>query len=221
MSAVAGARRAASAGTQGAVRPGRAAWRGGQVAVDRGRSTTALITTLQRLVPLAQRLVRGVRLLWVSAAVSAVLIVAAPLVFGWPSLTLAAVMVVLAMVLGLVPLVLWLFADALAEVLALPGWLRASPDIVRSHGRELSELVVEARSAGRAGPRRRTHVVRDGWRAGRLLLLAHAEVPGYGAALRLVSPLFLLAVAAATMGALVEITLAPFVVTGAVALRLL
>ncbi len=190
-------------------------------AVDSGRSTTALLGVLQRIVPLARRLVRGVRWLAISSAVSVAIIVVAPLIAGWPSVVGGVALAVAALILAGVPVVLWLFYDALEEVLALPGWLRASPDIVRLHGRELTDLVTESRAAGREGRRTRRHLVGDGWRAGRLLLETHAEVPGYGAALRLVSVPFLVAVALAVVGALVEISLAPVVVLVAIALRLL
>jgi hypothetical protein len=199
---------------------GRTAWRTGRAAVDNGRSTVVLLQVLQRLVPLARRLVSGVRWLAISAAVSVVIIVVVPLTAGWPGVMGGAALAVVALILAGAPVVLWLFHDALEEVLALPGWLRASPDIVRNHGRELADLVSESRAAGRSGRRARVHLVRDGWRAGRLLLETHAEVPGYGAALRLVSAPFLVAVALAVVGALVEISLAPVVVLVAVALRL-
>ena len=202
-------------------RGGQAAWRGGRSAIDSGRSTRALLATLARLVPLARLMVRWVRFLAISAAVSVVIIVAVPLTAGWPGVAGGVALAAVALVLAGAPVVLWLFYDALEEVLALPGWLRASPDIVRLHGRELADLVLAARSAGGEGRRRRVHLVRDGWKAGRLLLETHAEVPGYGAALRLVSLPFLVAVALAVVGALVEITLAPLVVLVAIALRLL
>ena len=192
---------------------------GARRAVDGGRSSAALLGTLQRLVPLARRMVRWVRFLALSAAVSVAIIVVAPLTAGWPSITGGLLLAVVAVVLAGAPVVLWLFYDALEEVLALPGWLRASPEIMRNHGGELADLVVQARTAGREGRRRRVHVVRDGWRAGRLLLETHAEVPGYGAALRLISVPFLMAVALSAMGALAEITLAPVVVMVVVALR--
>ncbi len=189
--------------------------------VKSGRSTVALLAVLQRLVPLARRLVHGVRWLAISAAVSVAIIVVVPLTAGWPGAVGGVALASVALVLAGAPVVLWLFYDALEEVLALPGWLRASPDVVRNHGRELAELVAESRAAGRDGRRTRSHLVRDGWRAGRLLLETHAEVPGYGAALRLVSVPFLVAVGLAVVGALVEITLAPVVVLVAVALRLI
>jgi hypothetical protein len=214
-------RDAVGAGSRAAASGGQAVWRGGRAAVGSSRSIASLLGVLQRLVPLAGRLVRGVRVLAISAAVSVAIIVLAPLLLGWPSLLGAAGLALVALVGAAVPVVLWLFYDALVEVLALPGWLRASPEIVRNHGGELADLVVEARAASRQGRRRRVHVVRDGWRAGKLLLAAHAEVPGYGAALRLISIPFLAAVAVAVVGALVEITLAPVVVVVMVALRLL
>ncbi len=189
--------------------------------IESGRSTSALLATLARLVPLARRMARWVRFLAISAAVSVVIIVAVPLTAGWPGVVGGVALVAVALVLAGAPVVLWLFYDALEEVLALPGWLRASPDVLRDHGRELAELARAARPVAGEARRPRTHVVGDGWRAGRLLLEAHAEVPGYGAALRLISVPFLAAVALAVVGALAEVTLAPLVVLAAVAWRVL
>ncbi len=79
--------------------------------------------------------------------------------------------------------------------------------------------MAQARGERLAGRRTRVHTVRDGWRAGRLLLEAHAEVPGYGAALRLVSVPFLLTAGLATMAAAFELVLAPSVVVVVLILR--
>jgi hypothetical protein len=189
--------------------------------VGRVRSVGSLLGVLQGLVPLARRLVRGVRLLTVASAAAVAIIVVVPLTAGWPVLAGWIGLGVAAVILGLAPLVLWLFADALQEVLALPGWLRASPAIVANHGGELADLAARARADRQAGRRRRVHVVRDGWRAAHLLLDAHAEVPGYGAALRLISVPFLMAVAVAALIAVFEISLAPVVVLVTLALRVI
>ena len=88
---------------------------------------------------------------------------------------------------------LWLFHRALAEVLQIPDRLVAMPDVARDHGTELAGLVRTPRS--RRGGLRLTSLPADLWRAGRLLLAAHDDLPGYGAVLTLVSVPFLLAVA--------------------------
>jgi hypothetical protein len=182
-----------------------------QAAAGRIRSVSGLLAVLSRLVPLAGRMVRWVRGLALASAAAVAVIVLSAFVGGLPSVTVWTVVVLAAVVLGLVPVVLWLFADALADVLALPGWLRASPRIVRDHGAELADLMRQARPDGSGARWGRVHTVRDGWRAGRLLLEAHDEVPGYGAALRLISVPFLVAVALAALGAVAEIVLAPSV----------
>lgn len=201
-----------------AYRRGRSAY---ESAAGRVRSVSGLLTVLAGLVPVARRLVRGVRWLTLASAVAVAVIVASPLLAGWPSVWGWAGLAAALVALVWAPVVLWVFADALGEVLALPGWLRASPSIVRDHGAELADLAAQARSDRAAGQRRRVHTVRDGWRAGRLLLEAHAEVPGYGAALKLISVPFLVLVVLAALAAVAEIVVAPAVLVAVVVLHLL
>ena len=63
---------------------------------------------------------------------------------------------------------------------------------------------------------RLTSLPADLWRSGRLLLAARADLPGYGAALTLVSVPFLLASLAAASVGLVLIVSAPAVLAGGV-----
>ena len=194
--------------------PSRATARRARQLGDHGR---ALLGVLGRLVPLARGLVRGIWLLAVASGASIVVMAAVVLAHGVPSLPVAAALVVIVAVLAPAPVVLWLFHDALVEVIALPEWLRSSPDVAAEHGAELAALVRSSREP----PVRRGRLVRDTVRAGRLLLAAHRDLPGYGAVLRLMSPAFLVAVVVALGAALFEVGLAATVVVLDVTLRLL
>jgi hypothetical protein len=185
--------------------------------VDRARQGgQALIGVLQRLVPLARRLVVGVRMLAIAAAASIVVVAGVVLAHGRPGAVDGTALVLLVALMVPAPVVLWIFHGALREVLALPEWLQRSPDLARGHASELAGLVAESR---RRDGRRRGGFVGDSVRAGRLLLQAHDDLPGYGAALKLVSPVFLIAVAIATIAAAAQILFAGTVVVADVALR--
>jgi len=195
---VAGSRRARSA---------RRAKQGGQT----------IYAVLQRLVPLARRLVGGVKVLAWASAVSIVVIAVVVLGHGVTNLLSDGLLLVIVALLAPAPVVLWLFHGALRDVLALPEWLRNSPEMAKGHTAELAGLVADAR---RSSPRR-GGFLGDSWRAGRLLLQAHDDLPGYGSALRLVSPPFLIAVALALFAAGFEIVLAATMVVLDVMLRLI
>jgi len=126
---------------------------------------------------------------------------------------LIALLIIVGLVLAPVA-VLWLFHSALAEVVRIPDRLVAVPDVAREHGTELARLVRQSH-VGR-GRLNLWSLPADLWRAGRLLLAAHDDLPGYGAALTLVSVPFLLAALAAAALGLLEIALAPALLAGAV-----
>jgi hypothetical protein len=176
-----------------------------------------IYVVLQRLLPLARRLLGGVKALTIASAASIVVIVAVVLGHGMPSLLTGGLLLVIAATLAPAPAVLWLFHGALRDVLALPEWLRSSPEMAKGHAAELAGLVSDAR---RSRPRR-GGFVGDTVRAGRLLLQAHDDLPGYGAVLRLVRPPFLIAVLIAMVAAGVEIMLAAMMVVSDVVVRLL
>jgi hypothetical protein len=157
-----------------------------------------------------------VRALIFAAVASMVIITAVVLAHGVPDLSTGALLVVVLALLAPAPVILWMFHGALREALALPEWLRSSPDLVKGHAAELADLVVAARrpSSGQRG-----HLLRDTFRAGRLLLQAHDDLPGYGAVLRLMSPLFLVLVLVASVAAIVQVGLALAVVVTDVVLR--
>jgi hypothetical protein len=201
------ARRAGSAPT----RSQRAA-RGALVArrrLDQG------IEVLGRLVPLSRKISRfvGVYVALVGAASATIVSV---LVWRfWPgSIADLVAHLVIAALLFTPVAVLWLFHRALAEVVEIPGRLAAVPDVARDHGGELARLVRDAQV--RRGRLRLTSLPADLWRAGRLLLAAHDDLPGYGAVLTLVSVPFLLASAASAAVGVVLIISAPAVLAGGV-----
>ncbi len=209
-----------AAGTRRAARSAPAVRRAGQVApgalsgaarrrLDRG------LDVLGRLVPLACRLSRLVGS-YVAVVAAAVATIVTTLAWRfWPeSLDQVLVHGVLACLLAVPVVVLWLFHRALAEVVQIPSRLAAAPSVARDRAGELAVLVREAQL--RRGGLRLSALPRDLWRAGRLLLAAHDELPGYGAVLTIVSVPFLLAALAAAVAGLVEIVLAPAVVVGAV-----
>jgi hypothetical protein len=186
---------------------------------------SALWALLPKLIPLAYRVARLVQYLIIASALAAVVTLLATLVIDTPSTPAPVVAFVLfAALLAAPPLVLRLFHRALLEVLALPEWLRSSPEVARRHAVELAGLVQAAHGDPSAlpateGSRRRLRV-RDVSRAGRLLLDAHGDLPEYGRALRLLNPVFLLVVAVAVVAAVFEILLAGTTVLLAVAVRL-
>lgn len=201
------ARRAPSAPT----RYERAA-RGALVArrrLDRG------VEVLGRLVPLSLRISRFVGFYVALVGAASATIVAVLLWRFWPgSVYDVLAHLVIAAALFAPVAVMWLFHRALAEVVQIPSRLTAVPDVARDHGGELASLVRDAQM--RRGQVRLTSLPIDLWRAGRLLLAAHDDLPGYGAVLTLVSVPFLLASLASAMVGLVLVVSAPAVLAGGV-----
>jgi hypothetical protein len=155
----------------------------------------------------------------VASAIAIVVIVATVLSHGVPSAAAGVFLVVVVAVLVPAPVMLWLFQGALREALALPEWLRRSPDVAKGHASELADLVAESR---RTGPTEGRHgFIRDSGKAGRLLLETHRDLPGYGSLLRLVSVPFLIAVGLAVFAAIFEVGLAFSIVVLDVVVRLL
>ncbi len=176
----------------------------------------SLLGVLQRLIPLARYLVGAVRLLIVASLASIVIVAAVVLAHGVPDVPTAALLMIVLALLVPAPVILWMFHGALREALALPEWLRSSPDLAKGHASELADLVVAARSPSSG---RRGHLLRDTFRAGRLLLEAHDDLPGYGAVLRLMSPFFLVLVLIASVAAIVQVGLALAIVATDLLLR--
>lgn len=176
------------------------------------------ITVLERLVPIAQAINRGVLGYAVATAIAAVVLVSSVLIVEVPSSLWTWALLVLATAVLLLPAgVLVVFFFMLREALELPAKLRAIPDVAPARAGELAALVVEARA------RERTVSVatlpRDSWRAGRLLLRIRDDVPWAGVLISLVRVPFLLAVGAAFVAGLLEIVLAPPTLLAALLLR--
>ncbi len=171
------------------------------------------VEVLGRLVPLSLRISRFVRFYVALVAAASVTIVSVLLWRFWPqSLYDVLAHLIVASALFAPVAMLWLFHRALAEVVQIPARLVEVPDVARDHGAELARLVRDAQV--RRGRVRVTSLPADLWRSGRLLLAARADLPGYGAALTLVSVPFLLASLAAASVGLVLIFSAPAVLTG-------
>lgn len=169
-----------------------------------------VLPVLQRLVPIAKRLSLVVRIYAAMSAVAALMIVAAGLVLG-PEGWGQWLVVLLVAAIQLVPFaLLWVFASALDEAVALPGRIRENPDLMKGHAGEVAELVRE--SQARARDRRwLIGLPGDVWRAGKLLISTHKDLPEYGKAIRLISIPFLFATALAAGMALFQIFTAPIV----------
>ncbi len=171
------------------------------------------VELLDRLVPLAHRIHRTVFVFAVvvgvcSAVIGLTFLVAdAPGTWWTWGLWLAVVVF-----LGAPPVVLAVFARMLREALALPAKLRNLPEIGPAHAAELTRLASEAARRER-GTRLRS-LPRDGWRAGRLLLRAHDDVPYVGALLSIVRVPFLIAVGLAFAAGLGIVMITPVVVIG-------
>lgn len=169
---------------------------------------------LRGLVPLAARLVGLVRGFTVATAVAGAVLAAVVVWKLWPTTVIEVVVVVVAVAALSAPVVvLWLFGSALAEAVDLPRRLAATPDAARGHGTEVAALLRDAQGHQR---RRLRTLPADLWRAGRLLLAANRDLPGYGSVLALVSPTFLLTSAAAALAGVAMLMLVVPVLVGAV-----
>jgi hypothetical protein len=195
---------------------------GGRAALSAERATTGdgdpatALPVLRRLVPLACRLVAGVRAFAVVAAVAVGVIVASLGWVLWPlELVDLVTLVLLLVVLAVAPVLVWLFAQALEEIVELPGRVSKLPTVLRSSQGELASLVSAASARRRAGGSR----ARPGdlWRAGRLLLRAHDALPGYGAVLAVVRVPFLIATAVAAVVCVALVLCAPAALVAAAA----
>ena len=177
-----------------------------------GQAGAAITAVLPKLIPLARRLVTVVRVVIGASVVATVVILLSVLSLDVPRTVGPWVFLTVAGGILLIPaIVLAVFRGALIEVLELPEWLRSSPDLVRQHGGELAGLVREAN--GEPTSRRRFRPAGfDVFRAGRLLLQAHRDLPQYGGLLKLMSLPFLFAVLVCFAAAWLEIVLACFTV---------
>ena len=143
------------------------------------------LAVLRRLIPIARRTSRLVGVYTAIVGVAAATIVVTLLV-RFPPGSFGEVLMYLALaaVVAAPTIVLWLFHKALAGTVRIPERLSSVPEVARGHGTELAGLLAEAQR--RRGHVRITSLPGDLWRAGKLLLAAHDDLPDYGAALSLV-----------------------------------
>lgn len=106
------------------------------------------LSTLERILPAAARLSRGVRVVSFVALAAAAVIALALFREGIPETRARALASVLATIAAFVPgAILFAFHRVLEQVLALPGTLRALPGTGRQHADELARLVRSRREA--------------------------------------------------------------------------
>lgn len=170
-----------------------------------------VLPILEKLVPIARRLGTVVRVYAALAGAAVVVIGLAVVLSGPVGWAQWAAVTVLVAVLAAPVVLLWIFARALDEAVALPERIRENPELMRGHAGEVAQLVRESHARSRQG-RWIVGLPGDIWKAGRLLLDAHRDLPEYGHAIRLISIPYLLLTAAAAVMALVEMFLAPVVV---------
>lgn len=169
-----------------------------------------ILPTLDRAVPVVRAVALLVRLVAGWTILAGVALVAVALHRGLPEQWAWWVPVVLlAVVAVLPPAVLWLFARALGELADLPDAIRRTPDLLVDHRGELRDLYQDTRSQLGERGQGWTRMPGNLWRAGRLARRVHADLPDYGEAIRLVNPVFLVAVGLALLAALVEALVVP------------
>jgi len=108
------------------------------------------------------------------------------------------------------PAVLLLFAAMLGEVLALPGKLRALPDVGPERARQLAGLAREAK--GRDQPVRLRTLPRDVWRVGRLALAVRDDIPWFGVVTAVFRVPMLILVTVAIVAGLFQVFVLPWAV---------
>lgn len=156
------------------------------------KGATAALTVLQKAVPIAARLVGVMNVYsWIVIGATVVIVLLSGLILRPVTVGSVVPFLVFVVLLAIPGLSLRLFHGALVEVLAMPDFLRQSPDLVRNHGTELAQLVGQAASHSRD---RLTSVPGDIFKSGRLLMRAHGDLPEYGRMVRLINVPFLFVV---------------------------
>lgn len=178
------------------------------------RTYDGAIDLLDRVVPLAARLIRLVRFYGVAVGAAAVVVVATLVVVDVPGTVWTwGLLALLAGTLLVAPVIILLFASMLHEALTLPAQFRSLPDVAPARARELATLAAEA--ARRDQHERPRSLVRDSWRAGKLLNALRREVPGVSVLLSIARLPFIIMVLVAMVVGLGELVLAPLVVLAA------
>jgi hypothetical protein len=168
------------------------------------------IELLERLVPLASRLERGLRYFGIAVAAAALVIVATVLAVDVPGTVWTwALVLVLSGALLIAPVIILIFTAMLREALELPAQFRSLPDVAPSRARELASLARQAKQHHREQV---GSIPRDTWRAGRLLNALRKEVPGVSVLLSIARVPFMILVGIALLIGAVELIMAPFFV---------
>ncbi len=180
------------------------------------RSYDRAVDVLERLVPVA-RVLRGALFGYSLVVAGSVLAISIILIrrdvpgvwFTWLAFF------VLVAVLALAPALLFVFVWMMAEVLELPGKLRALPDVGPARAVELAGLVREARRPVAPGAERPRSVPGDIWRAGRLMMDLRQALPLPGPVMAIARWPLLIAVGVAMVAGFFEIVLALLLVAAA------
>lgn len=169
------------------------------------------IDVLDRFVPVAARIVRLVRFYGFAVAMAAVVIVTTLIVVDVPGTVWTwGLLVLLAGALLVAPAIILLFASMLNEALTLPAQFKTLPDVAPTRARELATLAAEA--TRRDQHERPRSLVRDSWKAGKLLNALRREVPGISVLLSIARLPFIVMVLIAMVVGLGVLFLAPAVV---------
>jgi hypothetical protein len=155
----------------------------------------ALLDQLDRIVPLAAAVARGIRTAALAGAASVAVIAAAVFAEWRPEAGEDQLAVgILLLLLAAPPVVLVVLWLTVREVAELPERLRSYPDVSRGHAAELRDLAEEARRRERPAWRR---LPGSTWRLARLVAAARDLLTPYAPLVALVSPPFLVASALA------------------------
>lgn len=160
---------------------------------------------LERVLPLAGRLVGGVRLFALVTLVAALLIWSRAVADAGFSADTAPVLVLALLLLAGPAGVLFFLSLTLREVLQLPQRIRRLPEVGREHAGELAGLAATARRRERLGI---TGLFGGLWKLGRLLVSGRDALLVHAPLVTLARPALLVLLPAAFVLAVVEVAVA-------------
>ena len=170
-----------------------------------------VVAILQRVVPFAAAVQRGVARLGVAALAAAAVLVYALLHGGLGDGTETGLRALATVLVLAPPVILLVFWFALRELLEVPDRIRRLPNASREHAGELGRLAGEVRSPGRSGWwRLPAHLLRMVTAANS----AREALTPYAPVLAFMSVPFLISTMFAVVASLVEIPLALIVLLG-------
>jgi hypothetical protein len=161
-----------------------------------------LVAVLERVLPLAGRVVGGLRTAAVVTGLAALVLWVRMLTEadpGGPSVAVAVLVLLLLLAPAAVLVLVWL---SLREVLALPQRLRTLPQVGREHAAELADLAAGARDGRRRGV---LGALGGLWRLSRLLVSGRDALLVHAPLVALARPALLLVLPAALVFAAVEV----------------